>query len=141
MPMMLNNFAAMCLKISLNRPKAQSSFYLNFLIFRDLVQPNGKPVTQESIYSDIPIYNNLIETLKLIAHNGSEAFYRGLVGQKLIESLRGEITMKDLQDYQVVEREPIFTKVGDFQVCNFILSQGNFHRGHLLMTSCILGHF
>jgi gamma-glutamyltranspeptidase len=54
--------------------------------------------------------------LKLIAQNGSEIFYHGSVGETLVKSLAGSITMDDLANYKVVEADPIVTDVGDFQV-------------------------
>jgi gamma-glutamyltranspeptidase/glutathione hydrolase len=73
-------------------------------------------LTEHNVFLDIPLYNELIKTLKVIAQNGSDAFYRGSVGQKMVESLNGSITMADLREYRIEERDPIFTNVGDFQV-------------------------
>jgi len=51
--------------------------------FRDFILPNGKPVTEESVYSDIPIYNELIKTLKMIAQVSiSSTFYERLFHTK-----------------------------------------------------------
>ena len=88
------------------------------LIFlsRDFISPQVKPVNHRPTFIDIPMYNELIKTLKLVAQNGSDAFYRGSVGQDLVRSLNGWITMKDLDSYEVVERDPIVTTVGNFQV-------------------------
>ena len=74
-------------------------------------------------FIDIPLYNELIKTLKVIAQNGSEAFYRGSVGQDLVRSVNGWISMDDLGSYKVEERDPIVTNVGNFQVTSRVTSR------------------
>jgi hypothetical protein len=48
---------------------------------RDFISPYGKKLTDRSVFSDSPIFGELIKTLKVIAGNGSDTFYRGVVGQ------------------------------------------------------------
>lgn len=53
---------------------------------------------------------DLAWTLSEIAEHGVEAFYSGSVAKKIVadmEAHNGLITMKDLANYQVVEREPV----------------------------------
>ncbi|MFK8043449.1 gamma-glutamyltransferase [Congregibacter sp.] len=53
---------------------------------------------------------DLAWTLSEIAEHGVDAFYSGSVAKKIVadmEAHNGLITMKDLADYQVVEREPV----------------------------------
>ena len=53
---------------------------------------------------------DLAWTLSEIAEHGVEAFYSGSVAQKIVadmEAHNGLITMQDLADYKVVEREPV----------------------------------
>jgi len=53
---------------------------------------------------------DLAWTLSEIAKHGVEAFYSGSVAKKIVadmEAHNGLITMKDLADYKVVEREPV----------------------------------
>jgi len=53
---------------------------------------------------------DLAWTLSEIAEHGVEAFYSGSVAKKIVadmETHNGLITMQDLADYQIVEREPV----------------------------------
>jgi len=53
---------------------------------------------------------DLAWTLSEIAEHGVEAFYSGSVAKKIIadmEAHNGLITMQDLADYEIVEREPV----------------------------------
>lgn len=53
---------------------------------------------------------DLAWTLSEIAEHGVEAFYKGSVARKIVadmEAHNGLITMQDLANYQVVEREPV----------------------------------
>ena len=53
---------------------------------------------------------DLAWTLSEIAEHGVEAFYSGSVAEKIVadmEAHNGLITMQDLADYQIVEREPV----------------------------------
>ena len=53
---------------------------------------------------------DLAWTLSEIAEHGVEAFYSGSVAEKIVadmEAHNGLITMQDLADYRVVEREPV----------------------------------
>ena len=53
---------------------------------------------------------DLAWTLSEIAEHGVEAFYSGSVAEKIVadmEAHNGLITMQDLADYKVVEREPV----------------------------------
>ena len=53
---------------------------------------------------------DLAWTLSEIAEHGVEAFYSGSVAKKIVadmEAHNGLITMQDLADYQIVEREPV----------------------------------
>ncbi len=52
----------------------------------------------------------LAESLKLIAENGSEAFYKGEIAEKIAEDMArngGLITKEDLEIYRAIERTPI----------------------------------
>ena len=53
---------------------------------------------------------DLAWTLSEIAKNGVDAFYRGSVAEKIVadmEAHNGLITMEDLSNYEVIEREPV----------------------------------
>jgi len=64
-------------------------------------------------------YPALAETLKRISKNGSDEFYKGETGQKLIAYLNkkgGVMTMKDLSSYKAKWRKPLTFKYRDLQV-------------------------
>lgn len=53
---------------------------------------------------------DLAWTLSEIAEHGDEAFYSGSVAKKIVADMKahnGLITMQDLADYEIVEREPV----------------------------------
>ncbi len=61
----------------------------------------------------------LAKTLQAIADQGSEGFYQGAVGKKLVEGVRragGIWTLEDLKKYQVVERKPVYGYYGDTKI-------------------------
>jgi len=56
---------------------------------------------------------DLANTLRAIAENGHDGFYKGAVAQQLIDSVQqagGIWALEDLAQYQVVEREPIVSE-------------------------------
>jgi gamma-glutamyltranspeptidase/glutathione hydrolase len=61
-------------------------------------------------YGDTLIQPDLAHSLKLIMDEGVDAFYKGEIARKIVadqEKYGGIITMKDMADYEPVEREPI----------------------------------
>ncbi|MBL3528985.1 MAG: gamma-glutamyltransferase [gamma proteobacterium endosymbiont of Lamellibrachia anaximandri] len=53
---------------------------------------------------------DLSRTLTVLAEKGREGFYQGEVASRLVEGVRqagGIWTLKDLQEYRIVEREPV----------------------------------
>jgi len=56
-------------------------------------------------------YHSLAETLRRIAKNGRDEFYKGETAERLVRFLQekgGIITMEDLASYEAQRREPIF---------------------------------
>lgn len=56
------------------------------------------------------IQKNLAQTLRLIASQGSNAFYKGSIAQKIVKASRqngGIFTLKDFAEYQVAETQPL----------------------------------
>jgi gamma-glutamyltranspeptidase/glutathione hydrolase len=74
---------------------------------RDLYEPPGLgPISFGAHIVNRP----LAVTLKAIARDGPNAFYRGSIGRDLTDSVRaagGWLDLDDLADYRVVEREPL----------------------------------
>ncbi len=62
---------------------------------------------------------DLAETLRTLAREGLDGFYRGPVAQMLVEGARAEggiWTLEDLADYRVVEREPVRTRFRGYEL-------------------------
>jgi gamma-glutamyltranspeptidase/glutathione hydrolase len=62
---------------------------------------------------------DLAWVLEQIAEHGNEGFYAGPVAEKLVDGVReagGIWTMEDLANYRVVEREPIRTTFGGYEL-------------------------
>ena len=56
------------------------------------------------------VQKELAKTLKAIAEKGRDGFYKGLVADLLVKTMKkynGIITHKDLEDYKAVERTPV----------------------------------
>lgn len=61
-------------------------------------------------FGDTLIQPDLAASLKLIMDDGVDAFYKGEIARKIVadqEKYGGIITMKDMADYEPVEREPV----------------------------------
>lgn len=73
--------------------------------------PGGKPLKE----GDLLVQPDLAKALKLIKQKGTDAFYKGEIGEALVKEVQrtgGSMTMEDLQHYVVKEREPVR---GDFR--------------------------
>jgi gamma-glutamyltranspeptidase/glutathione hydrolase len=63
------------------------------------------------------------DTLKAMARKGSNAFYKGSIAAKIVGAVRsdlnigGDMTVRDLANYQIVEREPICFNYRGHNVC------------------------
>ncbi|GAX91089.1 gamma-glutamyltransferase [Effusibacillus lacus] len=68
--------------------------------------PNGTPLQE----GDLLVQPDLAKTLKLIKEKGSDVLYNGEVGEALVAEVQkrgGTMTMEDLRNYTVKEREPV----------------------------------
>lgn len=62
---------------------------------------------------------DLAQTLRAIAARGRDGFYRGKIAQKLVDAVRangGIWSLQDLNQYQVVEREPVRFRYRDAEI-------------------------
>ncbi|MDH5388106.1 MAG: gamma-glutamyltransferase [Gammaproteobacteria bacterium] len=88
------------IKMATHRQNAlQTSDAAEIFLRDDLVPRVGELITQP----------DLAETIKLIAENGSKAFYAGDLAKKMVASVKehgGIWSMEDLASYKVVERSP-----------------------------------
>lgn len=63
------------------------------------------------------------DTLKLIAANGPDGFYKGPVAQAIVDAVRsnqvnpGEMTLADLASYEAIERQPVCAPYRAYRVC------------------------
>ncbi len=64
-------------------------------------------------------HKELAESLKLIAKQGSDAFYKGEIAEKIVKDMArngGLITKGDLENYRAIERKPISSTYREFQI-------------------------
>ncbi len=62
-------------------------------------------------FGDTLVQADLAGSLKAIMEGGPDAFYKGEIARKIVtdqEKYDGIITMKDMADYEPIEREPVF---------------------------------
>ena len=82
---------------------------------------------------------DLAWTLSEIAEHGVDAFYKGSVAKKIVadmEAHNGLITMQDLANYQVLEREPVRGTFRGFDIAAMPApSSGGTHVIQMLSTS------
>ena len=79
----------------------------------------GKPGGGLWQEGDILVQPDLARTLQLLADEGPDAFYRGLIADELVtEMARGQglITKDDLANYRAVERAPLSTRYHGYDV-------------------------
>ena len=92
------------LEVLRRSPAAAQTFLLN-----NQVPPLGHPVRQPE----------LANTLEKIASNGFDGFYSGEIADRLVSGNRaagGIWSHKDLEQYRVVEREPVVSNYGDYRI-------------------------
>ncbi len=79
---------------------------------------------------------DLAKTLKLIAKQGSDAFYRGEIAQKIVDAVRqagGIFSLEDFAKYKAVIRQPVSTNYRGYQVFSMPPpSSGGIHLIQLL---------
>ena len=79
---------------------------------RQFLDPNGQ-IPQPGFLLRQP---DLANTLQAIADQGRDGFYRGPVAQALVDSVTrdgGHWSLKDLEQYRVVERAPVMVRLGE----------------------------
>ena len=89
---------------SLNKMLAASKSFPEFL--RVFAKPDGRPWQP----GDRHVQPDLAKTLRLIAEDGPDAFYKGPIAELLAAEMKaggGLITTGDLAGYQAIQREPI----------------------------------
>lgn len=69
-------------------------------------RPDGRPLETGDRWRQ----RDLAWSLRQVAREGEQAFYRGAIAHKLVDAMTrggGLITLQDLAEYRVVEREPV----------------------------------
>ncbi|MFT0211988.1 gamma-glutamyltransferase [Pseudomonas sp. F1_0610] len=91
---------------------------------------------------DLLVQKDLAKSLRLIAKEGSSAFYEGDIAKAIVaemEKHHGMITLADLAAYKAVEREPV---MGDYRGYQVISMPPPSSGGvHLIQILNILSHF
>ena len=67
---------------------------------------NGAPLKR----GDLLVQKDLGQSMRLIAQQGAKAFYEGAIAQKIAAEMAphaGAVTLQDLREYKVAEREPV----------------------------------
>lgn len=98
--------------------KQQKRFNEYDSIFR-VVNEKQILYSNQSVVGDTLKNLKLAETLKRIAENGKDEFYKGKTGQILVDYLKergGIITMEDLENYEAKWRDPITFHYKDLRV-------------------------
>ncbi len=62
------------------------------------------------------MYVEMLNSLASVEIQGAEEFYTGALADQLVAELQGAITLDDLANYAVIEREAIQTEVAGFRV-------------------------
>jgi gamma-glutamyltranspeptidase / glutathione hydrolase len=68
---------------------------------------------------DILIQKDLAKTLKMIAKQGSKAFYQGEIASKIVQASQengGILSLEDFKQYQIEDREPLKCNYRNYQV-------------------------
>jgi len=98
---LLDAFQSYCLKIL-------EPILLRTAGAREIFAPNGTLLQA----GDILAIPTLADTLSYLVEEGIEAFYEGEIAQQLVKDCQeqgGYLTLEDLKNYQVIEREPLKT--------------------------------
>ena len=86
--------------------------------------PAGRAIKEGETITNVPY----AKTLRLIAAKGTDAFYRGEIAQNIVNAVQnsevapGLLSLKDMNNYSAVEREPVCidyqAPVDEYQVCS-----------------------
>jgi gamma-glutamyltranspeptidase/glutathione hydrolase len=76
---------------------------------------NGAPLKT----GDRLVQKDLAQSMRLISQQGAKAFYQGAIARKIAAEMAphaNAITLQDLRDYKVVEREPVSGSYRGYQI-------------------------
>ena len=113
-----NNGFVISKKLSSSIKKSKSSLS-KFLNTKTYFLPNDIPLKSGNIH-----YNKeYAETLKAFAKKGSKVFYQGFLADDIVSTVNnasinpGVLSLKDMNNYKVIQREPVCTKYREYEVC------------------------
>ena len=121
---------------------------------RDADRLKTFPATKSYLFldDDTPIPEGILlrnpefaKTLRLVAAKGSEPFYYGEIAKDIVRTVKeakgnpGKLSLADLRNYWVIERQPVCQYHKQYQICGMgPLSSGVLTIGQMLG---ILSHF
>lgn len=86
-------------------------------------QPNVKAIFMRNTHvyqaGDRLVQTDLANTLKAIAKNGANVFYRGYIAQAIVEASQkngGILTLKDFANYNIEELSPLYCNYRGYQI-------------------------
>ena len=94
---------------SLNRYRKQ------ILSLNDQIKEFGNEFKEGDLFINKP----LAQTLKILQKKGKDEFYKGFIGEQIVEYLKtknGIIQKKDLEDYEPVWRDPVVFNYKDLEI-------------------------
>ena len=118
--------------IKLAREGFSLSPRLNALISRAAESLYKYKTTREYFLSEegVPLFvgtivtnNDYADTLSAISEGGADAFYTGDLAQRIVDTVQGaegnpgRLSLEDLKNYKIIEREPVCYKYRDHDVC------------------------
>lgn len=105
---------------------------LNALITRSAESLYKFKTTRDYFLSEegVPLFVGTIitnkkyaNTLRSISKNGADAFYRGELAKQIVETVQnaegnpGRLSLEDLENYEIIEREPVCLNYRSYDVC------------------------
>ncbi len=81
--------------------------------------PDGKPLAAGTVLKN----PEFARSVRLLAEKGSAPFYQGAQAQNIVRAVTGavdnpgKISMADLKNYRVIEREPVCALYREYEVC------------------------
>jgi gamma-glutamyltranspeptidase/glutathione hydrolase len=105
----------------------------------EIYLPKGQPLKPGDRVT-MPDYTN---TLEMIAEKGSKVLYDGELGRSVVDDMEennGLITMKDLREYRLIERNPVHGKYRDrYQI--YAMAPGSSGGTHIIQMLNMLENF